>query len=305
MIEVRSLSKKFADLWALKDTSWQVRDRRSLGLLGPNGAGKSTTMKIMTGLLCSTEGQVLIDGEDILHCPVEAKRKIGYLPETPPLYSDLKVYDFLNFICGLKSVVTSRRALQIDSAVEKLSLQEVAFKPIRVLSKGFRQRVGIAQALIGDPSILILDEPSVGLDPHQVFELRNIIKSLKKDHIIILSTHILSEVEQICDDVVILDKGRVKSQGSLQELLASRQKVSTISLEVDRESQALVNSIKNLEGVDKLETQGVHLQVFLKKGFENMELTPFIELVAKSKRDLISIGRDSQRLEDVFIEVTK
>src|SRR5262249_16955904 len=149
--------------------------------------------------------------EDVLHNPVEAKKKIGYLPETPPLYEELRVYDYLEFICGLKSVPKHERGQQIESAIAKLRLNENAYRTIRVLSKGFRQRVGIAGSLIGNPSILILDEPSVGLDPHQVYELRNIIKNLKKDHTIVLSSHVLTEIQQICDDVVILDKGVVKA----------------------------------------------------------------------------------------------
>jgi ABC-2 type transport system ATP-binding protein len=234
MIEVKSLSKKFGGHWALKQTSWQVSDKRSLGLLGPNGAGKTTTLKIITGLLCATEGQVFIDGQDLLKDPIDAKRKIGFLPESPPLYEDLKVYDQLDFICGLKSVEKTQRSRQIDEVIEKLQLSEVAFKPIRVLSKGFRQRVGIAQTLIGQPSILIFDEPSVGLDPHQVYELRNIIKSLKKDHIIILSSHILSEVQLICDDVVILDRGEVKAKGSLEELLVNNKQLEDVFIEVTK-----------------------------------------------------------------------
>lgn len=236
MIEIKSLSKRFGDQWALKNNTWSVGDKRTLGLLGPNGAGKSTTMKIMTGLLCSTEGEVLINGENILNHPVEAKRQIGYLPETPPLYEDLKVYDFLDFIAGLRSLPKTRREQQIDRVIEKLQLQEVAFRPIRVLSKGFRQRVGIAQALIADPPILILDEPSVGLDPQQVVELRNIIKSLKEDHIIVLSTHVLREVEEVCDEVVILHKGEVRAQGSLPELLQKQNKsnLEDVFIEVTR-----------------------------------------------------------------------
>jgi ABC-2 type transport system ATP-binding protein len=236
MIEIKALSKRFGNQWALKSNTWAVQDKKTLGLLGPNGAGKSTTMKIMTGLLCSTEGQVRINGEDILDHPVEAKRQIGYLPETPPLYEDLKVYDFLDFICGLRSVERSQRGQQIDGVIEKLQLHEYAFRPIRVLSKGFRQRVGIAQALIGDPPILILDEPSVGLDPHQVVELRNIIKALKQDHIIVLSTHVLSEVEEVCDQVVILHKGEVRAQGDLHKLVEQHQKknLEEVFIEVTR-----------------------------------------------------------------------
>ena len=219
MIEVQSVSKKFGTQWVLKNTSWSVRDKKILGLLGPNGAGKSTTIKLIIGLLYCTEGKILIDGENILKNPLATRKKIGYLPEDPFLYRELKVYDYLNFICGLRSIPPKKRTAQIEKSVEKLNLQEVAFKPIKILSKGFRQRVGIAQSLIGSPSILIFDEPSTGLDPQQVFELRNIIKALKKDHTVILSTHVLPEVEQICDEVVILDKGCVKSQCSLTEML--------------------------------------------------------------------------------------
>lgn len=236
MIEVKSLSKSYIKHWALKNTSWSVKDQRSVGLLGPNGAGKTTTMNIMTGLLCATEGQVLIDGYDIQKNPVEAKSRIGYLPETPPLYEELKVIDFFEFVCGLRSINKVNRQTQVDLAVEKMDLQEVAFKPIRVLSKGFRQRVGIGQALLGEPKVLILDEPSVGLDPHQVYELRNIIKELKSHHIVVLSTHVLSEVEHICDDVVILNKGEVKAQGGLQELVEKYQKTNLeeVFIEVTR-----------------------------------------------------------------------
>lgn len=232
MIQVKQLSKKFGDHWALKETSWTAFEKRSLGLLGPNGAGKSTTMKVMTGLLCSTKGEVLIDGHNIHTDPLAAKRHIGYLPETPPLYEDLKVYDYFDFICGLKSVEKKKRSEQIDKSIEKMNLQEVAFKPIRILSKGFRQRVGVGQALLGSPQVIILDEPSVGLDPHQVVELRNIIRSLKKDHTVILSSHVLSEVEEICDDVVILDRGEVKLSGDLKKLVSSGKSLEDIFIEV-------------------------------------------------------------------------
>ena len=219
MIEVQSLSKRFGDHWAIRDTTWSVKDKKSLGLLGPNGAGKSTTMKIIAGLLCPTGGRVLIEGEDISKNPSVIKAKLGYLPEIIPFYEELRVYDYLEFICGLRSIPSKKRATHIEQSVERLNLQEVTFKPVGVLSKGFRQRVGVAQSLIGNPDILILDEPSIGLDPRQIFEFRNLIKGLKEDHIVILSTHILSEVEQICDEVVVLDKGVTKAQGSLSELL--------------------------------------------------------------------------------------
>ena len=219
MIKVQNVSKKFGDQWVLKNTSWSIKDQKTLGLLGPNGAGKTTTMKLIMGLYRPTEGQIFIDGENHLKNPLETRKKIGYLSETPSLYEELKVYDQLNFICGLKSIPPKKRSDEIEKSLEKLNLKSVAFKPIKILSKGFRQRVGIAQSLIGTPPILIFDEPSSGLDPQQVFELRNIIKSFKKDHIVIVSTHILSEVEQICDEVVILDKGSVKIQSPLSKIL--------------------------------------------------------------------------------------
>ena len=232
MIEVKNLSKKFANHWALKDNSWSLGEGRTLGLLGPNGAGKSTTMKIITGLLCSTQGEVQINGFDIRKQPTKAKSQIGFLPETPPLYDDLKVYDYFDFICGIKSVPSTERSDQIDSVIAKLNLQEVAFKPIRVLSKGFRQRVGLGQVLLGDPPVVILDEPSVGLDPQQVVELRNIIKALKKHHTVILSTHVLSEVEEVCDEVVILDKGQMKFHQSLQDMQSQGKNLEQVFLEV-------------------------------------------------------------------------
>ena len=219
MIEIQDVSKRFGDQWVLKNTSWSVKDQKTLGLLGPNGAGKTTTMRLIMGLYRPTEGQILIDGESCLKNPLNIRKKIGYLPENPFLYEELKVYDQLNFICGLKSIPLKKRSDEIEKSLEKLNLKDVAFKPIRILSKGFRQRVGIAQSLIGNPPILIFDEPSAGLDPQQVFELRNIIKNFKKNHVVIVSTHILPEVEHICDEVVILNKGIIKARKALSEIL--------------------------------------------------------------------------------------
>ena len=234
MIEIQSVSKKFGSQWVLKNTSWSVRDRKALGLLGPNGAGKSTTMKLIMGLYCCTEGNILVDGENILKNPRAVKKKIGYLSENPFFYRELKVYDYLDFICGLRSIPGKMRITEIEKSVEKLKLQDVLFKPVEILSKGFRQRVGIAQSLLGNPDILIFDEPSSGLDPQQVFELRNIIKALKKDHIVILSTHVLSEVEQICDEVVVLDKGCVKAQCTLVELLEKYRNLEDFFIKVTK-----------------------------------------------------------------------
>ncbi len=304
MIEVQSLSKKFADHWVLKENTWSVSEGKSLGLLGPNGAGKSTTMKIMTGLLCSTEGRVLIDGFDILKQPVEAKKRIGYLPETPPLYEEIKVIDYLRFICGLKSVDKNLWNNQVDRSISKMSLEEVAFKPIRVLSKGFRQRVGIAQTMIGEPKILVLDEPSVGLDPHQVYELREIIKSLKKEHIIVLSTHILSEVQQICDDVVILDKGVVKAQGSLEHLLSSRRVGQLVEIKLRRPSEKILEKLSSMTGVNQVKFEGDTLELALSESNdEGLDL--YLNELIKHNCGVRSVVQKHQQLEDIFIEVTQ
>lgn len=304
MIEVRSLSKKFGDHWALKDTSWQVQNKGSVGLLGPNGAGKSTTMKIMTGLLCSTEGQVLVDGQDIMKHPVEVKKKIGYLPETPPLYDELTVYDFFDFVCGLKSVAKNIRERQIDNSIEKLHLQEVAYKPIGVLSKGFRQRVGIGQCLLGDPQILILDEPSVGLDPHQVYGLREVIKSLKKDHTVILSTHILSEVQQICDEVVILDKGVVKSHGAISSLLNKNSSHKIVNIKSKGLSDEVVHILKQEPSVINAQVLDSTLELTLnEKAIDN--LNPYLKVLIGSGCEISEITQKQNNLEDVFIEVTQ
>ncbi|MCB0378940.1 MAG: ABC transporter ATP-binding protein [Bdellovibrionales bacterium] len=303
MIEVQHLSKKFVDNWALQDTSWKLGTRRSMGLLGPNGAGKSTTMKIITGLLCATDGQVLVDGEDIFHHPVACKKKIGYLPETPPLYDDLNVKSYLKFVCGLKSVPTYHHTSQMDLAIEKMNLQSVAYKPISDLSKGFRQRVGIAQALIGDPPILILDEPSVGLDPQQVFELRKVIIALKTEHTILLSTHVLTEVQEICDDVVILDRGQVKAQGALQEILSQMQPGHSIRIQVQKITKALLTDLNEISGVISIQQDGQWLEVRCGQNFDRLDI--FVEPILKNDSGLLAIEKHHARLEDVFIEVTK
>jgi ABC-2 type transport system ATP-binding protein len=304
MIEVKSLSKRFGDHWVLKQTSWSVQKGRALGLLGPNGAGKTTTMKIMTGLICASEGEVVIDGHNILTEPIAAKQKIGYLPEIPPLYDELKVTELLHFVCGLKSVPKSQVTSQCDRVIEQLQLQEVAYRPIKNLSKGFRQRVGIAQSLLGEPSILILDEPSVGLDPHQVYELRNVIKSLKQTHTIVLSTHVLSEVQQICDDVVILNKGEIRAQGPLSEMLKKDKARQGIFMELAQANKDIVPDLKKLPLVVDVNLVGQRLELWLdSEQIPDMNL--YINFIISKGCSIRSIEQKQHHLEDVFIEVTK
>lgn len=304
MIEVQSLSKKFSDAWAVKDNSWQLKENRALGLLGPNGAGKSTTMKMITGLLCPTEGAVLVDGEDIFKKPLSAKRKIGFLPETPPLYEELTVRSYLHFVAGLKSVPRSQKKNRVDDIIEKVNLQEVAYKFIGQLSKGFRQRVGIAQALVNNPPIVILDEPSVGLDPQQVYELRNLIKGLKDNHTVILSTHVLSEVEHICDDVVIIDKGEIKAKGAIQDIISQIKGHHGIKIYVQEVKEAFLADLKAFTKVIdvKVSKEDASIEIFSSEPINKLD--DYLQMALKHNCGIHSVEKYKAHLEEAFIQIT-
>ena len=220
MIKVEGLTKRYGDVTAIEDLSFQVEKGEIVGFLGPNGAGKTTTMRIITGFLPSTDGTVSVAGHDIFEKPMEVKKKIGYLPEHPPLYADMTVAGYLKFVSKIKGVPRSARADAIDRMVERCGLKDVRKKIIGKLSKGYRQRVGLAQAMIHDPQVLILDEPTIGLDPKQIIEIRELVKSLAGDQTIILSTHILPEVTMICQRCLIIDQGRIVADDSLEALTA-------------------------------------------------------------------------------------
>ena len=232
MIEVKNLVKRYGDHVAVNNLSFTVEEGQIYGFLGPNGAGKSTTMNIITGYLASTEGEVLINGHNILEEPEEAKKCIGYLPEQPPLYPEMTVQEYLDFAAELKGVKKAERKEQVCSAARRTGLEKVLPRLIRSLSKGYRQRVGIAQALLGSPKLIILDEPTVGLDPAQVIEIRKLIRELGQAHTVILSSHILSEVQAVCQQVLILSKGRLAASGSLQELTADGRSLEEVFLEL-------------------------------------------------------------------------
>ena len=218
MIEINNLVKRYGDKKAVNGISFTVNDDEVLGFLGPNGAGKTTTMNIITGYLSSTSGTVKVNGHDILEEPELAKKEIGYLPENPPLYTDMTVSEYLDFICDLKGVAKSKRKHMLERIISLVKISDVTDRLIGNLSKGYKQRVGIAQAMVGDPSILILDEPTVGLDPNQIIEIRKLIKSLSKSHSIIISSHILPEIQEIADRVVIINKGKIAAIDSLTDL---------------------------------------------------------------------------------------
>lgn len=232
MIEVSHLTKKYGHRLAVEDVSFAVADGGICGLLGPNGAGKSTIMNILTGYLSATSGQVTVAGHPLPEEADAAKKCVGYLPEQPPLYPEMTVQEYLDFAAELKGVKKAERKEQVRSAVRRTGLEKVLPRLIRSLSKGYRQRVGIAQALLGSPKLIILDEPTVGLDPAQVIEIRKLIRELGQAHTVILSSHILSEVQAVCQQVLILSKGRLAASGSLQELTADGRSLEEVFLEL-------------------------------------------------------------------------
>ena len=232
MIEIQNVSKRYGNKLAVNDVSFTIKKGEILGFLGRNGAGKSTTMNIVTGYISATSGKVTVNGHDILEDPREAKRCIGYLPEMPPLYMDMTVDEYLRFVCSIKDVKKSYVKTHLDDITELVRITEVRKRLIKNLSKGYKQRVGIAQALLGSPRLIILDEPTVGLDPAQVIEIRKLIRELGRAHTVILSSHILSEVQAVCQQILILSKGHLAAAGSLEELTADGKSLEKVFLEL-------------------------------------------------------------------------
>jgi ABC-2 type transport system ATP-binding protein len=252
MVEIKNLTKYYGKKAAVKDISFTVNDNEILGFLGPNGAGKSTTMNMICGYLPSTSGTVVINGYDISDSPMQAKQCIGYLPELPPVYPDMKVIEYLKFVAGIKRVPKSEVKSQIENAMERLKITDVQGRLIRNLSKGYKQRVGFAQALLGNPEILILDEPTVGLDPSQVAEVRTLIRELKKDHSVILSSHILSEISAVCDRIVVINKGEIQAIDTIANLEESMTANLVLEITVEGVAKEITSAIESVEGVVKI-----------------------------------------------------
>ena len=253
MIEIKELCKSYGDKKAVKGISFCVDKGEILGLLGPNGAGKSTTMNMITGYISMTSGSVLVNGVDVLEKPLEAKKMIGYLPEQPPLYLDMTVWEYLNFVYELKKVkMNISKKDHLEDVMNTVSIQDVKKRKIKNLSKGYKQRVGFAQALIGKPEVLILDEPTVGLDPNQIVEIRDVIRRLKKEHTIIFSTHILSEAGELCDRVAIVNEGTIVAIGSADELNKNYESGFEISLAVNACPEGLIDELRAIEGVNNV-----------------------------------------------------
>jgi gliding motility-associated transport system ATP-binding protein len=252
VIEVQHLTKRYGPVTAVDDISFSVERGEILGFLGPNGAGKTTTMRVLTGYMPPTDGKAIVAGYDVFEQPIEAKRRTGYLPETPPLYPDMSVRDYLSFVARIKGVPRSERKARIDEMLQKTHIDDVANRLCGKLSKGYRQRVGLAQALMHNPDVLILDEPTAGLDPKQIIETRQLIKGLAGDHTIILSTHILPEVSQTCQRVVIINRGKVVAVDTPDNLTARLRGSETMYLQVDSAGADVASVLQRVQGVTRV-----------------------------------------------------
>ena len=310
MITVEHLTKKYAGTTALHDIGFHVRENEILGFLGPNGAGKSTTWRILTGYLSATSGTVTVDGHNVFEKPEAIKKIIGYLPENVPLYPELRVQEYLHYRTELKNIPRSKRRLAVNRAVERCKLEDVRRKIIGQLSKGYRQRVGLADALVGDPKILILDEPTIGLDPNQIREVRNLVRELGTERTVILSSHILPEVEAVCSRVQIIHRGRLISQGRPDELRAGLEgKGVSISVEVIDPRHVAQKGLKAIPGVktvsDPVPRNGDGSAVYTVQAESDEPVREQIfDAAVSGGFKLLGLSSKKVSLEDVFVHLT-
>ena len=307
MIEVKELTKRYGAITAIDHVSFRVEPGEILGFLGPNGAGKSTTMRIITGALGATEGVALVDGLSVADHPKQAKRKFGYLPEIPPLYREMTVRGYVEFAAQLRGVPGRERKRAVGRALDVCGLQDVGHRAVGHLSKGYQQRVGLAQALVHDPPVLILDEPTIGLDPNQIMGIRRLIRDLAGKHTIILSTHILPEVTMTCQRVVIINKGRIVAQGSIEELSAQVQKGERLSVLLRKPADDTLEMLKRLPNVRKVtlespEGSPARYLVDVAPGHDVRET--LAKLAVGRDWGLLELRKDTMSLEEVFRELT-
>ena len=308
MIEVKDLVKKYGSHLAVDHLSFTLESGKIYGFLGPNGAGKSTTMNIMTGYLGATQGSVLIDGHDILKEPEEAKKHIGYLPELPPLYMDMTVQEYLEFAAELKKLPKEKRESDISEVMKLTRLQDVSDRLIKNLSKGYKQRVGLAQAILGFPEIIILDEPTVGLDPKQIIEIRELIRTLSKKHTVILSSHILAEVREVCDYILIISKGKLVASDTPENLELLRNGASSLELEVKAAPETARAILSTIDDIDAMEMHSenenlTRVKIETKNGADIREAIFYA--FAEEKCPLLEMKTAKASLEDIFMELTQ
>lgn len=306
MIEVKNLVKRYGKHLAVDHLNFTLESGKIYGFLGPNGAGKSTTMNMMTGYIGATEGTVVINGHDILKEPQEAKRCIGYLPEIPPLYLDMKVEEYLRFAAELKEIPAKKAAECVAQAVEMTGLCDVMNRLIKNLSKGYKQRVGLAQAILGMPEIIILDEPTVGLDPIQIIEIRTLMKNLAKDHTVILSSHILSEISAVCDHILIISHGKLVASDTAENLLLMMDSTHKLDLTIKGVGKEITEHLKSLNGVTNLEEAGEENGLYSCAVYtDGTELREQIfSMCTENNWPIYEMKYSKASLEDVFMELT-
>ena len=306
MVEIQNLTKYYGNKAALKGVSFTINENEVLGFLGPNGAGKSTTLNIVAGVIPSTSGTVKIQGYDIAQQPVKAKRCIGFLPEIPPVYPDMKVKEYLHFVAGLKGIPGAKRSVEVNRVMELLKITDMQKRLIRNLSKGYKQRVGFAQALLGDPPVLILDEPTVGLDPTQLMEVRNLILDLKHNHAIILSSHILGEISAVCDRIVVINHGEIKADDTIDNLEESMESGTVLRLKVQGSSREVPRVARAVEGVRKIG----NIQ-FVKTGIYTYDVeledesarNALLSALLRHQLEVLEVTTEKKNLEQVFVNL--
>ena len=307
MVEVKHLTKCYGDIKAVDDISFTVETGEVLGFLGPNGAGKSTTMNMITGYISSTSGTVTIDGSEILDNPKETKKKIGYLPEIPPLYVDMTVRKYLEFMFDLKKVKLPKKE-HIDEVMRLVRISEQSERIIKNLSKGYRQRVGFAQALLGNPPVLILDEPTVGLDPKQIIEIRKLIKSLGKKHTVIFSSHVLSEISATCDRIIVISNGKIVADAKTEELSTAVSGEEKLSLEIEGASADIISAIKKIPAViraNKVKTLRDNTAKYMVEYEKGVDVRRDVfSAMARIGCPILNMQSGNGTLEDMFLKLT-
>ena len=307
MIEVQHLTKQYGNFTAVDDISFTVPRGEILGFLGPNGAGKTTTMRVLTGYMPPTEGKAIVAGYDVMEKPLEAKRRTGYLPETPPLYPDMTVREYLTFCARIKGVPSSDRKSRIGAVMDRTRIADMANRACGKLSKGYRQRVGLAQALLHNPDVLILDEPTAGLDPKQIIETRKLIRELAGDHTIVLSTHILPEVSQTCQSVVIINKGRVVAVDSVENLTARAGSTASVYVQVDAagaDPVPVLHAIPGVTGVQPVGAADANGSFEVRSDADRDVRRDLAAAIVTRGWGLLELRRSRRSLEDVFLHLT-
>lgn len=306
MIEAIGLVKKYGEHLAVDHLNFTVEKGQILGFLGPNGAGKSTTMNMLTGYISATEGTIIVNGYDMHEEPEDAKKSIGYLPEQPPVYPDMTVTEYLKFVTELKKVPKKERAGEVERVIEKTHLKEMKGRLIKHLSKGYRQRVGIAQALVGNPEVIILDEPTVGLDPKQIIEIRDLMRELAKEHTVLLSSHIMQEISAVCDHIMIISHGRLVLSGTPEELQRQADEGENLELTVlgnKAQLEAVLKTVGNITEYFESESESEEFYTVRIKSEEDIRKELFFAL-AKAQLPVMKLERHVKTLEDIFLEAT-